>query len=448
MWEFRTIAAIASPAGEGAIAIIRISGPQSFEILEKIFSKPLKQAKTHTAHYGTIFKEDRTPVDQVLVLIMRGPKSYTGEDTIEIFCHGGSLITQQVFQTVLQAGALPAHPGEFSLKAYQNKKIDLAQAEAIQALIGAKNELALKMAERQLEGALSEKIAAFQRGLIDAAAILEAWVDFPEEDLEFTPFEEMIGRLHSLCEEMKLLQATFHEGKTIHQGLKLCLLGSPNVGKSSLMNALLGTSRAIVTDIPGTTRDLIEEDLKLGQLHFKLIDTAGIRHTLEPIEQEGILRSKQAMEQADLILLVLDASAPLSPGDLELIETSPKEKTILVWNKMDIAPTDRKELPSIEISAKKRWGLEELKKAIDQKIWKKGAPSKEELVITHLRHFQALSEAILFCEKAIDGLQKDLSAEFIVADVRAALNHLGVIIGQNVTEEILSSIFSQFCLGK
>lgn len=442
-----TIAAVATAPGEGAIAVIRISGPDAFPITEKIFSRSIKEFKTHTAHYGSILKADGALLDTVLLLIMKGPNSYTGEDSIEISCHGGQLITRRVLERIFEAGALPAQPGEFSLRAYLNGKLDLAQAEAVQELIAAKSELALENAERQLQGALSEKISTFQKQLTDIAAILEAWVDFPEDDLEFAAMDTIIAQLESLSTQMTKLQATFHDGKALHEGLSLCLAGSPNVGKSSLMNALLGTDRAIVTEIAGTTRDLLEEDLRLGPLHFKLIDTAGIRDTEETVEKEGIKRSHKAMSQADLILLLLDASRPLAPQDHQLLALAPPEKTLVIWNKTDLAPPP-KTIPSIAISAKEKIGLETLKSAIEQLIWKNGAPSKEEVLITKLRHYQALTNAIHSCRAVIDGLKKNISAEFVASDMRNALSELGTIIGTNVTEDILSAIFSKFCLGK
>lgn len=440
-----TIAAVTTPPGEGAIAVIRISGPKAYSVSSAIFSKPVEGFKSHTAHYGNIVSSDGKIIDSVLLLVMKGPNSYTGEDTVEISCHGGSLVTRRVLERIFEAGARPALPGEFSFQAFMNGKLDLAQAEAVQQLIAAKNEMALDSAEKQLQGALSELVSRFQKDLTETAAILEAWVDFPEEGLEFATMEEIVQTLEAILSRMKKLQATFHDGKALHEGLSLCLLGAPNVGKSSLMNALLGKERAIVTPIAGTTRDLIEEDLRFGGLHFRLIDTAGIRQTNEIVEQEGIRRSEKAMQEADLILLLLDASRPLESQDQQLLEKAPKEKTIVVWNKADLAEPPA---GSVRISAKEKWGLDALREAVEKIIWKKGPPSKEEVMITKQRHFQALTAAIESCESVVSGLNQGVSPEFVAADMRACLNELGTIIGANVTEDILTAIFSKFCLGK
>lgn len=442
-----TIAAVATPPGEGGVAIIRISGDRALEVAEKVYSGRFRTYQSHTVHFGRILKKDEV-IDEVLIVVMKNPRSYTGEDTVEIHCHGGSLITRRVLETILDAGARAALPGEFTFKAYMNGKLDLAQAEAVQELIAAKNDLALHAAESQLSGALSKKIENFQKELVDIAAILEAWVDFPEEGLEFASFEEVIASLESTRKKMEMLSQTFHEGKIVHEGLTMCLSGAPNVGKSSLMNALLGKERAIVTAIPGTTRDLLEADLRIGGLHFRLVDTAGIRATDEIVEQEGIRRSHQALQDADLILLVLDATRGVQQADQEILNIAPSHKTLVIWNKVDLPSSYQKPDNALEISAKQGLGLDVLKEAIDQKIWHSGPPSKEEVVITNQRHHQALSQATSSIQWVIEGLQNRTSAEFVAADMRRALLELGTIIGTDISEDILSAIFSKFCVGK
>lgn len=443
-----TIAAVATPPGEGGIAVIRISGGRALEVAEKVYSGQIQSYQSHQVHFGRIINPKGEVVDEVLIVVMKAPRSYTGEDTVEIHCHGGSLITRRVLQTVLDAGARAALPGEFTFKAYMNGKLDLAQAEAVQELIAAKNDLALSAAENQLQGALSKKIESFQKELIDIAAILEAWVDFPEEGLEFASFEEVIASLQATCKKMETLSQTFQDGKIVHEGLTMCLSGVPNVGKSSLMNALLGKDRAIVTPIPGTTRDLLEADLRIGGLHFRLVDTAGIRSTEEIVEQEGIRRSHQALQDADLILLVLDATCGVQETDQELLNIAPPYKTLVIWNKIDLPSLHQRPEDSLEVSAKQGLGLDELRQAIDQKIWRSGPPSKEEIVITNSRHHQALNQAIESIKLVIQGLQTRVSAEFVAADMRRALLELGTIIGIDISEDILSAIFSKFCVGK
>ncbi len=448
-----TIAAIATPPGEGGISIIRISGKDALQVADKLFSGPVLSYQTHTAHLGKIYNSEGEVLDESLLLVMKKPRSFTGEDTVELHCHGGSIVTKKVLEEVLKSGARAALPGEFSFKAFMNGKIDLAQAEAIQQIIGAKNELAYSAAQEHLQGALSKKIKNFQERLLKIAAILEAWVDFPEEGLEFASQEEIIASLEDLSYSMKNLAYSFHEGKMIHEGLSLCLIGPPNAGKSSLMNALLGKERAIVTEIAGTTRDLLEDHLWLGGLHFKLLDTAGIRETEERIEKEGIRRSLEAMHIADLVLLVLDASSPPSTEALALLQSTPPEKTLLVWNKTDLPIVFLANIPlhfsyQVQLSALTGEGMERLKQTLHAMIWKNGPPSKEELVLTNIRHKKALEHSIEALSMVIQGIQQGISPEFLSFDMRKALFELGTIIGMDISEEVLTSIFSQFCVGK
>lgn len=440
-----TIAAIATPPGDGGVAIIRISGPEALKIADSLFSGSIENLKSHTAAYGKVFSLKGEVLDEVLLLPMRAPRSFTGEDVVEIHCHGGRLITQRVLARAIEAGAEPAKPGEFSLRGYLNGKMDLAQAEAIQELICAKNELALSSAQEQLEGVLSEKIRSFQKEIADITAIIEAWVDYPEEGLEFASEEEILAQLTAVQEKIIQLRDSFHDGKILREGVRLCLLGAPNVGKSSLMNALLSNDRAIVTEIAGTTRDLIEETLRVGDLHVHLTDTAGIRENAERIEEEGIRRSKKAAERADIILFVLDATRETTDAEKELLSTLPKEHTIILNNKVDIAKNPTEHLP---VSAKTEEGLKELKELLHDRIWKNGKPGKEQIAITKERHHFALDQAVQSLHTVCEGLKEGTSPEFLVSDLRRALNELGTIIGIDVTEEILGSIFSKFCVGK
>lgn len=447
-----TIAAVATPPGEGGVAIVRISGKNALAVAAKVFTGPIHTYKSHTAHYGQVVDAQNKHVDDVLVLVMLGKRSYTGEDTVEIHCHGGSLITRRVLDVVIAAGARAALPGEFTFKAFMSGKLDLSQAEAVQELICAKNERALDAAESQLKGVLSKRIRAFQKELTLVTAILEAWVDFPEEGLEFTTMDVLCQRITHVRNDMQVLADTFHDGRILHEGLSLALVGAPNAGKSSLMNALLDKERAIVSHIPGTTRDVLEDHLRLNGLNIKLMDTAGIRTADDSIEQEGIRRTHLAITEADLILVILDATQSLS-GEIEsAMKAIPQQKMIAVWNKIDLPHTES--LPNlpvkhvVKISAKERTGLERLHAMIDEVIWEHGPPSREELLITNVRHKEALNNAISALDKVFDGLLGNISPEFLTMDMRLSLMELGKIIGTNIGEDVLSAIFSTFCIGK
>ena len=441
-----TIAALATPPGIGGIAIVRICGKDAINITNRLLKKDLHEQPSHAARLHTLYTPSHTTIDQALILVMHPPRSFTGEETVEIQCHGGHLVARRILEVLLHEGVRPAGPGEFSFRAFLNGKIDLAQAEAIQDLIGARNEAALRVAEDHLEGKLSLQIRDFQRRATDLSALFEAWVDFPEDDLGFTSFEEAILDLQSLANDIQKLIETFHSGKVIHDGVALCILGAPNVGKSSLMNALLGKDRAIVSPIAGTTRDVIEEDLHLNGILCRLIDTAGIRET------EGVRRSRVAMTRADVIVVVLDASRPLDEEMLLPIQEAPPAKTVLVWNKIDTSSSSS--LPSFEhqhvvqASAKTGEGLDALMKAIDAVIWSAGTPRRDEVMISNLRHKEALERAHEALQRVIQGLEQSLSPEFITIEMREVLMGLGAIIGTNITEDILDSIFSRFCIGK
>lgn len=446
-----TIAAVATPPGEGGVAIIRVSGPEALSLVSSVASPCLKKKESHKAVYGKILDASGL-LDSVLFLPMLDGKSFTGEEVVEIHCHGGSLVTRKIMELLVKKGARVAGPGEFSYRAFLNGKIDLAQAEAIQDLICAKNDLALKASEQQLEGRLSRKVQAMQQSLIQLLAVLEAWVDFPEEGLEFMSENAMLEALRKLADEVKKLICTFHEGKKVKDGLKLCLVGAPNAGKSSLMNALLDKDRAIVTAIPGTTRDIIEDTFMLNGMHCYLLDTAGIRESEEVVEKQGIERSFKAIQNADLLIWVLDGSEFVSEESQRLSETLCPSKTLLVWNKSDLytcAPRAFSAFKQVVISAKNKEGLSLLKKAVDEKIWEgKGPPDQGELFITQVRHKEALEESLEYLKRALVALEDNLSPEFIVCDAKGALRALGCIIGLDVTDEVLGEIFSKFCVGK
>ncbi len=448
--EKETIAAVATPPGEGGVAIIRISGPEAVQIADRVFSGQVSTYRSHTAHYGQVVDDQGRPVDDALLLPLLGDRSYTGEDTVEIQCHGGSLITRRVLETVLKAGARPAGPGEFTFRAFMNGKLDLTQAEAVQELIAAKNELAASSAQDHLAGRLSRLVAGFQARLTQVAAVLEAWVDFPEEGLEFASEESLLAELSDLSEEVERLLSTYHQGQIAKEGLSVCLVGAPNVGKSSLMNALLDRDRAIVTSLPGTTRDTLEDEMRIGPFHIRLTDTAGIREAAEAVEEEGIKRTHEALKKADLILWVLDLTRTLQPEEEALLETLPQEKTVAVWNKRDLKGAERS-LPfshQVAISAKERIGLEELTERVERLILGGAAPSKEEVWITSSRHKQSLAEALAALKKTEAGLESGLSPELLCIDIRIALKAFGALIGTDITEDILSAIFSKFCVGK
>lgn len=446
-----TIAAVATPPGDGGVAIIRISGKTSLNVIQTLIDRTVASLKSHHAHY-TKLHHNGLLLDEVLLLLMRAPKSYTGEDVVEIHCHGGRLITRRILEAVFQAGSRPARPGEFTFRAFMNGKMDLAQAEAVQSLIGAKNMHALDAAQQHLEGRLSQQISLLQKELTDITAIIEAWIDFPEEGLEFASKEELLEGLQKIQNSLKRLIASYHNGRIVSDGIALCLAGSPNVGKSSLMNALLDKERAIVSAIAGTTRDLLEDHLIFNGLNLRLLDTAGIREEgAEEIEQEGIRRSLKAISDADIVLWVTEAGRPLSKKEQEMFSLLPKEKTLIVVNKIDLPHTPVKHphnLPLIEISAKEKRGIDSLLKAVEEIIWEKGPPARDEVMITSLRHKEALNHAEEYLEVVIQALNADLSPELIAHDLRCALRELGKIIGTDITDDIVTAIFAKFCIGK
>ena len=455
-----TIAAIATPMGVGGLGIIRVSGPKSEEIARKLF-KPRKRVDnfmTHHLYHGEIISpETGATLDEVLLTLMRKPHSYTGEDTLEINCHGGPLILQVVLTEVIKAGARLAEPGEFTRRAFLNNRLDLSQAEAVVDIIMAKTDRSLELAVSHLKGELTSKIEALRTSIIDVLAILEASIDFSEEGVDVEQNSEIIRRIQAIVDDLHAMLATYEQGKIYRHGLGAVITGKPNVGKSSLLNRLLGEKRAIVTPIPGTTRDFIEEFTNIKGIPVRLTDTAGIRHPENIIEQEGIAFVREKLSSADLVFIVLDGSEELTEEDVEIIEENRMRKAILVINKTDLPHVINiqkvhqlvPDLHPLWISAKYGDGIPSLKEAIYALVMKQ---SKEDhpstMMITNIRHKMALERAVALLSQAKDSIVGGLSPEFPALDVREALDSLGEIVGKTINEDILDRIFSTFCIGK
>ncbi|HEX68270.1 MAG TPA: tRNA uridine-5-carboxymethylaminomethyl(34) synthesis GTPase MnmE [bacterium] len=447
-----TIAAISTPLGEGGIGIVRISGPKSLEIADRLFRGKIKpsQAPTYTTHYGKIVHKGEV-IDEVILTVMRAPKSYTREDVVEINCHGGIFPLRKTLEAVLEEGARLAKPGEFTLRAFLNGRIDLTQAEAVLEIVRAKSEIALKNALSQLEGGLSKYIREVEREIVDLLTFIEAGLDFPEEEIELLSREEIKKRLEGIHRKISSLLEREKEGHILREGIKVSIVGKPNVGKSTLLNSLLGKEKAIVTEIPGTTRDLIEDWITIQGIPFHLVDTAGWRETQDLVEREGVKRTKMAMDISDLLLVVLDRSEPLEEEDKWLLQHTKNRKRILVINKIDLPPAwSPHNLPSpkIQISALTQKGLNDLRKEMAKCILKGEIEMGEGPIITNLRHLELLKTAYSYIKNAMESLNSGLSEEFIAQDLKTALSSLKEILGEEVGEEILENIFSRFCIGK
>ncbi|RME94055.1 MAG: tRNA uridine-5-carboxymethylaminomethyl(34) synthesis GTPase MnmE, partial [Verrucomicrobia bacterium] len=402
--------------------------------------------------YGRIVHDGRT-ADEVLVAVFRKPHSYTGEDTVEISCHGGLLPARLILQALLAAGARHAEPGEFTRRAFLNGRLDLAQAEAVADLIHARTELALAAAQEQLAGALSRRVHAIRDELLQALAHLEAHIDFPEEDIDPDTTDRLLERLEAGRRGIEELLSTAREGRLLRQGIRAALVGRVNAGKSSLLNRLLGRDRAIVSELPGTTRDTIEETANIRGLPIVLVDTAGLRDAEHPVEAEGIQRTRRTLEAAELILHVVDASEPFSPEEEAWIQTAPGRPRLLVLNKADLPrrcqpPAIPGVRRTVEVSCLTGEGIEELKEAIQEVVWSGGVHAEAVEVAINARHQDALRRARESLEMAAGALTQGLSPELVAVDLRAALSALGEIVGEVTTDELLDSIFSRFCIGK
>ncbi len=445
------IAAIATPPGEGGIAVIRVSGKGCIELVDTVFrGKVLAKQPTHTAHFGKIVRNGEI-VDEVVATVFRGPKSFTGEDTVEISCHGGVLVTHSVLETVLAAGARMAEPGEFTMRAFLNGKMELSQAEAVADMIHAKSRRALQAAQQQLDGALGEFVARFRQSIIDATAMLELELDFIEEDVEFADRSGLMKLLVDLDTQIAGLLETYETGRLLRDGVRTVLVGRPNAGKSTLLNTLTGKDRAIVSDIAGTTRDTIDADWTYGGVYFRLIDTAGLRETDDVIEAEGVKRSERAIAEADVVMVLSDMTTDHGRTEAyEQLKLAHPEKPILhIGNKVDMASPDE-DLGSYDvvISAASGRGVEQLKQMLLEKALGRHDADAGSLVITATRHRDALQKARNFVQSAIARLSDGSSNEFLSIDLRGALQELGHITGSITNEDILDSIFSRFCIGK
>ena len=449
-----TIAAIATPLGEGGLAVIRISGTQALAVADRCFvpagksSLKPSDAPTHTLHYGRINNAGRV-IDEVLVAVLRAPRTFTREDTVEISCHGGLLAAKLVLDTVLANGARLAQPGEFTQRAFLNGRIDLAQAEAVADVIHARTELSLAAANEQLAGKLSQRINQLRDDLIKTLAHVEAHIDFPDEDIAPDTKQQLIARLERGVAFMEELLRTADEGQILRRGIRAAIIGRPNVGKSSLLNLLLGHDRAIVSAIAGTTRDTIEETANIRGLPVVFIDTAGLREAGDEIEIEGIRRSRASLEKAELILHVFDASEPLTAADENYLREFAGKKRILVMNKVDLSRRLKLEgTQPVEISCFNGAGLERLKDAIKELVWSGTINAEMLQVMINSRHQDALRRAHVATCLTIDALTTNQTLELAAMDLRIAVNAVGEIVGKTTTEDLLDSIFSQFCIGK
>ena len=462
-FENDTIAAISSGLSNSGIGIVRVSGDEAIEIVNRIFrspsGKPLTDAASHTIHYGNIISGDKV-LDEVLVMLMRAPHTFTREDTVEIDCHGGIYVTQQVLKTVLAAGARAAGPGEFTQRAFLNGRIDLAQAEAVIDIINAENDFALQSAEAQLKGSISEKIRGLRAVLLEQIAYIEAALDDPEH-IEMEGYgTALLSVVDSVSARIRELSDTFDDGRVMKDGIRTVILGKPNVGKSSLLNALLGQERAIVTDIAGTTRDALEEKVRLGDLILNVTDTAGIRDTDDIIEKIGVEKAKEYIKDADLILFIADASRPLSEEDTDILELIRGKKRILLLNKQDLGVvTDESSfseyfVPSsgethiIRMSVKEHEGIDELTETIRDMFIRGQIKSNDQIYITNERHRQLLDMAEASLSRTRDCIEAGLSEDFYTIDMMDAYADLGLIIGEAVDDDLADEIFAKFCMGK
>ena len=459
MRESDTIAAAATAMSSSGIGIIRISGEEAFSIMKKIFrpyrkEKDMSAQPSYTVHYGTV-EEGEEVLDEVLVLLMRGPHSYTAEDTVEIDCHGGRLVMQRILDLVIKNGARPAEPGEFTKRAFLNGRIDLSQAEAVMDLIQSRNRMALKSSVSQLQGSVRQQIEKLRSQILYETAFLEAALDDPEHISLDGYSEELLKKVEVICGEIEKLLKSSESGRILKEGIKTVILGKPNAGKSSLLNVLLGEERAIVTEIEGTTRDVLEEQLQLGDLSLLLLDTAGIRSTEDIVEQIGVDRARKQAEDADLILYVADSSRPLNESDEEILSLLEGKKALVLLNKSDLEPVvtpemmrERTKHKVLLISAKEEQGIRELEEEIRSLFFQGEVDFNDEILITNARHKAALQDARASLSMVKESIQNRMPEDFYTIDLTDAYQSLGRILGEEMGEDLINEIFGKFCMGK
>ncbi|NTK90678.1 tRNA uridine-5-carboxymethylaminomethyl(34) synthesis GTPase MnmE [Enterococcus faecium] len=459
--EFDTIAAISTPPGEGAISIVRLSGDQAVQLADKVYqsgNKRLSEVPSHTIHYGHVVDpKSNQLVDEVMVSVMRAPKTFTREDVVEINCHGGIVVVNQILQLLLREGARLAEPGEFTKRAFLNGRVDLSQAEAVMDLIRAKTDKAMGLALNQLDGNLSALIRSLRQEILETLAQVEVNIDYPEyDDVEELTTKLLLEKAQMIQQRIQVLLATSKQGKVLREGLSTAIIGRPNVGKSSLLNHLLREEKAIVTDIAGTTRDVIEEYVNVRGVPLKLIDTAGIRETEDVVERIGVERSRKALAEADLILLVLNQSEPLTAEDEQLLEATSGLKRIILLNKTDLpAQLEQEKLkklienePVFSISVAKNDGLDRLESAISDLFFSGETGERDATYVSNTRHIALLEKASLSLEEVIAGIDAGMPVDLVQIDMTRCWDYLGEVVGDSVQDELITQLFSQFCLGK
>ena len=459
-----TIAAISTAMAESGIGIVRMSGEEAFAIADKIYKnkkgKRLSDQKTHTIHYGFIEEEGKV-IDEVLVMLMRGPHTFTGEDTVEIDCHGGVYVVKKILEACIRNGARPAQPGEFTKRAFLNGKVDLSQAEAVIDVIQSQNDYALKSSLKQLRGSVKEKISDLRNKIIYHTAFIESALDDPEH-ISIDGYGNVLKKeTKEIIEEIETLLKTADDGRIIREGINTVILGKPNAGKSSLLNVLLGEERAIVTEIAGTTRDILQETINLQGISLNIIDTAGIRNTNDKVEKIGVDKAKDYAKEADLIIYVVDSSDDLDENDYEIMKFIQGKKSILLLNKSDLERKVTKEeikkickeynienIPVIEISAKEEKGIDRLEEIVKEMFYHGEISFNNEIYITNIRHKTALERAKDSLMKVIESIENDMPEDFYSIDLMDAYETLGSITGEMVGEDLVNEIFSKFCMGK